>query len=722
MVQLGTPTVEKIVLVVGRDGEAELRLDDWPSVEAALTEAGLAVERVSTAQVLERARREPTPRLILLGGGEERFEALSELRADPLTQELPIVVLVDRQDEAQMPRAFELGADDFLARPVRRMELLARLGAQLRLHGYMQEIALERQDAQVMLELTQTLASSLDFHEILYTVVRRIAELVQVDRVSIVLTPEGESEDVGYVVVTSDDEELTNLRLDLSKYPEIKKVLSTREPLTIHDASTHPLLDAVRGSLPDQAAHAMSLFPIVWESHATGVLFLRSSAGRGALSDRETHVCQIVSNATAVALRNARVMQSLRDQTQQVTFARYEAEQRLESLKRYADLFSSAAEGIAVLDTSGHLLFANPRAHEIVGYSAEALKGRMIRELLHPDSAERAAVLWERFRQGELARGVDLEMVRQDGETIVIRASIAQLTEGEGALLMSFQDVTDDRRTERELVRTMQFLESLIDASVDGIVAADLSGHILLFNEAAERMYGYRTEEVIGRLNARALYPGNGAQRVMRMLRSEQHGGMDKLEPTRLEAQSKTGERIPIRLSAAMIYEKGVPSATFGIFTDLRDRLRVEERLAEATQKLASSEKQALIAELAGTAAHELNQPLTSIMAYAQLLERKLPEDTSEARAARTMVEQAQRMADIVKKIGKMTKYETKFYVGGQKILDLDRSSPDADEDAGRADSEPTEACADSDQEGRPGVGRAQPKHERGPPSRRPRK
>jgi len=133
-----------------------------------------------------------------------------------------------------------------------------------------------------------------------------------------------------------------------------------------------------------------------------------------------------------------------------------------------------------------------------------------------------------------------------------------------------------------------------------------------------------------------------------------------------------------------MIYERGEPVATFGIFTDLREKLRVEERLAEAQQRLASTEKQALIAELAGTAAHELNQPLTSVMAYAELLERKLEAGTAEHRAAGIMVREVERMAEIVRKIGKMTKYETKSYVGRQKILDLDAASdPDATSEVG---------------------------------------
>lgn len=568
-------------------------------------------------------------------------------------------------------RALKAGAHDVVSVQASAEELVSRVEARLVARAEVNALNAAKRDAEVMLELTQALASSLDFHEILYTVVRRIADVVQVSRVSIVLAPEPEEEDIGYVVVASDDEQLTNLQLDLQKYPEIRQVLKTREVLTIKDASTHPVLDRVR----EDVGGAMSLFPIVWESQAIGVLFLRASAERGVLSEREVHLCQILANATAVALRNARIMQSLRDHTQQITFARFEAERRLGHLKRYADLFASAAEGIAVVGAGGRLLFANPRAYEMVGGNEEKLGGHRVITYIHPEDRARAYSLWRGFTRGDFPRSVDVRIAHDDGDFIVCSCSFAKLADGDGAVLISFQDVTEQRQTEAEFVKTMEFLESLIDASVDGIVAADLDGNVILFNQGAERIYGYRAEEVVGRMNARSLYPGEGAQNVMKKIRSEAYGGAGRLSPILFEALSKTGELIPIRLSAAMIYERGKPVATFGIFTDLREKLRVEERLAEAQEKLASSEKAALVAELAGTAAHELNQPLTIMMACAELLIRKLKGTGPERRAAEAMLSEAERMADIVKKIGKMTKYETKSYVGEQRIIDLDKAS-----------------------------------------------
>lgn len=553
-------------------------------------------------------------------------------------------------------------------------------------------LAASERSTRAMLELTQALASSLDMSDILYTVVRRIAEIVNVERVSVVLAPAGDAGPVGYVVAASDNQGITNLRIDLDKYPEIQEVLRTREPLTIADAMTHPVLEGVRSEMQADKLGPLTLVPITWQDETMGVLFLRKRPERGQLSRRELEFCQIAANTTAIALRNARVMQTLRDQTQQVSFARFEAERRMRNLKRYANLFTSAADGLVAVDAAGKVLFANPRAYEIAGVAESDIRDRPLATILHRHDRLKAARLWRGVKVGNFPHGVDLRIQRQDAaappETRVLSCSFSPLQETDGAVLFSFRDVTEERTIALELAKTKEFLESLIRASVDAIIAASATGEILLFNPGAERITGWKASEMVGRRPVTVLYPEDGAREVMRMIRSPQYGGEGRLEAIRWEVLDKDGKRVPVQLSAAMIHDgQGRPSGTVGVFTDLREKLRIEMRLSEAQQKLASSERQALIAELAGTAAHELNQPLTSVLAYAELLLRKTPESDPVHRAATVISSEAQRMAEIVRKIGKITRYETKSYVGTQKILDLDRSSAeesDVHTEAGR--------------------------------------
>jgi len=160
----------------------------------------------------------------------------------------------------------------------------------------------------------------------------------------------------------------------------------------------------------------------------------------------------------------------------------------------------------------------------------------------------------------------------------------------------------------------------------------------------------------------------------MRLIRA----GGGRVEGLRTELLDSNGDRVPVSLSAALLYEGSTPIGSVGIFTDLREKVRMEQRLAQAQEQILAQERQSIVAELAGAAAHELNQPLTSVMGYAELLKRRLDRGTNAYSAAEIIFNEAERMAEIVKKIGTITKYETKSYVGRARILDLDRSAPAA--------------------------------------------
>ncbi|MBI2894618.1 MAG: PAS domain S-box protein [Deltaproteobacteria bacterium] len=644
-------------------------------LEVVLRKTGMEILAAGSGAEGVALALEKQPELILLDlvmPAMDGFDVLAQLRANPRTRELAVVVLTALEGDDDIARAFDAGADDFLQKPFRESELMARIRGQMRLRTYFEEISRKEQDAHAMLELTQALASSLDFREILFNVVTRIAEVVHVDRCSIVLVRD--AGDIGYVVATSDEEAVQNLPIDLAKYPEIREVLKTRMPVSIDDVETHPLLDEVRVRIAASGFSSLTLFPIIYEERAMGVLFLRA-ARKAKLSGRELNFCSIVSNATAVALRNARILQSLRDQTQQISFARHEAERRLRALQRYADFFTSAADGMFVVDASGRLLFANPSAARITGFSEDELKEKRLDDLMLPEDWATLEHLRECFAREEYPRGVDVHTRRRDGSVRVLSMSSNGLLHEDAAVVLTIRDVTDERHTEAELQKTKDFLEGLISSSVDAIVAADLKGKVILFNHAAERIYGYSAGEMVGKGNVRDLYPEGVAREVMRRIRSPEFGGEGKLVQMRTEALSKSGERIPIVLSASLLHEDGKPVASFGFFTDLRERIQIEQRLAQAQEKLLVTEKQAIIAELAGTAAHELNQPLTSVMGYAELIKRKLEAGSVLSPAADIIVREAERMAEIVRKIGKITRYETKSYVGGTNILDLDRAS-----------------------------------------------
>ncbi len=221
--------------------------------------------------------------------------------------------------------------------------------------------------------------------------------------------------------------------------------------------------------------------------------------------------------------------------------------------------------------------------------------------------------------------------------------------------IMDFS-MTSMERMEERLHQSNSFLNNLIKSAVDGIIAADMTGKILIFNDAACKIGGYHVDEVIGKLDIRQIYPKGGAKSVMKMLRSDQYGPKGTLRSFRVDIRHKNGEPIPINLSAAIVYEGDKEIATLGFFHDLRETLKIEAELEKTRIQLLQAEKMSSLGELAAGVAHQLNNPLGGITLYTQLMMEDYDLPDAARKDLDRILQDAQRCSNIVKELLKFSR------------------------------------------------------------------
>jgi two-component system, NtrC family, sensor kinase len=209
---------------------------------------------------------------------------------------------------------------------------------------------------------------------------------------------------------------------------------------------------------------------------------------------------------------------------------------------------------------------------------------------------------------------------------------------------------------EEKLHRSNAFLRNLILSAVDCVIASDKSGKILIFNDAATKVFGYSVDEALNHLNVRDIYPDNKAYEVMRNLRSDQCGGKGKLQSYQVDIISKNKEIIPIYLNAAIVYENEREVATIGFFHDLREELRMKEELGKTQLQLLQAEKMSSLGKLAAGVAHQLNNPLGGITLFAKLILEEYDLEDGAKEDLDRILRDAKRCRDTVKELLEFTR------------------------------------------------------------------
>lgn len=217
-------------------------------------------------------------------------------------------------------------------------------------------------------------------------------------------------------------------------------------------------------------------------------------------------------------------------------------------------------------------------------------------------------------------------------------------------IIESIRDITRVKNLEKKYSEMRELIDKVVQSSVSGIMAADRAGNIILMNEAAEKLFGYSILDA-NEINIENFYPPGVAREIMRKLRDESFGGRGKLPITNVNILTRNNEQVPVEMTAAIIYEGKKEAATAAIFNDLREKHAFAKKLEDAEVQLAQSEKLASIGRLAAGVAHEINNPLTSILLYGNMMYEAIETDHPLIENLRFILEDAQRCTEIVKNL-----------------------------------------------------------------------
>jgi two-component system sensor kinase FixL len=306
-----------------------------------------------------------------------------------------------------------------------------------------------------------------------------------------------------------------------------------------------------------------------------------------------------------------------------------QAESETTAQRRFRLVVEAAPNAMVMVNRGGEIVLVNAQAERVFEYSRSELLGQRI-EVLVP----------ERFRSGHAAMCAsffaapgprsmgarrDLFARKRDGSEFPVEIGLNPIETDEGLMVLAaVVDITERKMVERALQESehqARSLAAIVESSDDAIAGTTLDGLVTSWNKAAERIFGYTAEEMIGQSILRLAVPGHGDEMVDILNRVKGGERIDHYETTR---RHKNGTILHTSLSVSPIYDTdgqliGASKVSRDITAAKNAEIALkqsEARLQEMHAELLHVSRLSAMGQVAATLAHELNQPLTAISNY----------------------------------------------------------------------------------------------------------
>jgi PAS domain S-box-containing protein len=312
-----------------------------------------------------------------------------------------------------------------------------------------------------------------------------------------------------------------------------------------------------------------------------------------------------------------------------------------EKEQRFTQLFESLQEGVYISDPQGKLLEVNPALVSILGFET---KQELLDLAPHQLNADPSAdpILGRRGSESGRTRTREVHLKRKDGGVAVCLDTSTGVIEAgrvvryQGTLV----DVTEKRALEHKLRRQEEFQRHLLESFPDLILVLDLKGKYTFVSARIAQLLGYGTEHLLGKNVDEIEHTSPELANLYHTVASAE----SKLTSCEYASQHSDGSwHTMLSTASPMLNAEGKPA---GVIISVRD-VTMEKKLE---QQIIQTERLAAMGQMIGGFAHELNNPLTSILGMAELLQEG---DVSEgARKQLTILhQQARRAAEIVQNL-----------------------------------------------------------------------
>jgi two-component system sensor kinase FixL len=298
-------------------------------------------------------------------------------------------------------------------------------------------------------------------------------------------------------------------------------------------------------------------------------------------------------------------------------------------------VIDTAVDGIVIIDDAGTIQLFNQGCEELFGYSADQVVGHNVNMLMPPhNKAEHDSYLTRYRETGErriIGLGRNVMGRRADGSLFPMHLSIGEIQQPDAppSFIGVIRDTSEQHALEAALREQAERLRSILETVPDAIIVIDERGLIESFSPAAERLFGWKEAEVVGK-NVSILMPSpyrdshDGYLARYRETRERRIIGIGRV----VVGQRRDGSTFPMELAVGEMNSAGRRAFT-GFVRDLTERQNADRRLQELQSELLHVARHSDMGQMASALAHELNQPLTAasnwIVAARRLLKTQVP-------------------------------------------------------------------------------------------------